>query len=104
MGTAFSSRLAASPAAPVSVPSASAGAPDRITPQQAAVAEIQGFADVVARCVGTCYTRCLHRHPDASLEVAEMSCTDRCVSKYVSVHQLVGETMQALQAGAEAEN
>ncbi|CBZ52842.1 mitochondrial import inner membrane translocase subunit tim10 [Neospora caninum Liverpool] len=94
MGASFSSRLGSSPS-----PSSLSPPPsDKIAPHVAAVAEIEGFADVVSRCIGTCYTRCLHKHADVSLDVAEMSCTDRCVEKYFQVHALVGDTMRALAA------
>ncbi|EPT29539.1 mitochondrial import inner membrane translocase subunit TIM10, putative [Toxoplasma gondii ME49] len=106
MGASFSSRLGSSPSSssPSSSGSSSLYASDRITPQVAALAELQGFADTVSRCIGACYTRCLHKHAEVALDVSEMSCTDRCVAKYFHVHALVGESMKALASGPPGEN
>ncbi|PHJ15845.1 mitochondrial import inner membrane translocase subunit tim10, partial [Cystoisospora suis] len=82
MGSAISSRLSASSSSSSSPCPSSSSSRNEITPQVVAVAELEGFADVVTRCVKSCYVRCLHLHADSSLDISEMSCTDRCVEKY----------------------
>jgi Tim10/DDP family zinc finger len=49
------------------------------------------FNKIAARCFDKCASR---RHRDADLSLGEMSCTDRCVSKYLESQQLVGQVLQ----------
>ncbi|PHJ15844.1 crn (crooked neck) related [Cystoisospora suis] len=57
MGSAISSRLSASSSSSSSPCPSSSSSRNEITPQVVAVAELEGFADVVTRCVKSCYAR-----------------------------------------------
>ena len=49
-----------------------------------------------------CFTKCIHRiKKDPDLAVGEMACVDRCVAKYLEVHDKVGEVYQKMQAGLQ---
>lgn len=49
-----------------------------------------------------CFTKCIHRiKKDADLQVGEMACVDRCVAKYLEVHDKVGEVFKKVQAGMQ---
>lgn len=51
--------------------------------------------DLFNKIASSCFTKCAsrrHREPDLSL--GEMSCTDRCVSKYLEAQQRVGTILQ----------
>ncbi len=56
----------------------------------------------------TCFKKCVNRYKDADLSVGEMSCTDRCVGKYLQAWEKVAERVQRVeeqvkqQAQAEA--
>ena len=73
-----------------------------VTPVQVAVAEMRGLADTFARMSDSCYKKCIPNVKEGALAVGEMSCTDRCVSKFLDAHALIGaelnSTMQK-QAG-----
>jgi import inner membrane translocase subunit TIM10 len=51
--------------------------------------------DLFNKIASSCFNKCAsrkHREPDLSL--GEMSCTDRCVAKYLESQQRVGEILQ----------
>jgi import inner membrane translocase subunit TIM10 len=51
--------------------------------------------DLFNKIASSCFSKCAsrkHREPDLSL--GEMSCTDRCVAKYLESQQRVGEILQ----------
>ena len=41
--------------------------------------------------------RCIPRPKEPDLHVAEMACLDRCVPKFVEVHELVGKEIAEVQ-------
>lgn len=51
---------------------------------------------VVARMSETCFQKCVAQYNDADLSVGEMSCVDRCVGKYLAVHERVQHKMQSM--------
>ena len=62
-----------------------------------------GMADCFQKLTDSCYTKCIPNVKEATLQAGEQSCVDRCVSKYLDVHQIVGKELQtafAAQAGA----
>jgi import inner membrane translocase subunit TIM10 len=66
-----------------------------VTPVQVAVAEMRGLADTFARMSETCYKKCIPSVKESALTVGEMSCTDRCVSKFLDVHALIGSELNS---------
>lgn len=49
------------------------------------------FNKIAATCFGKCASR-KHKEPDLSL--GEMTCADRCVSKYLEGQQVIGVVLQ----------
>merc|ERR1719343_1795699 len=80
---------------------AAAQAP-QVSPAEMLVAEMKGMADCFARMTSSCYSKCIAGVHEEKLSVGEMSCVDRCVSKYVDVHAKVGTLLQGAMAGQEA--
>lgn len=73
-----------------------------VSPVQVAVAEMRGLADTFARMSDTCYKKCIPSVKEGALSVGEMSCTDRCVSKFLDTHALIGaELNSTMQKQAE---
>jgi import inner membrane translocase subunit TIM10 len=66
-----------------------------VTPVQVAVAEMKGLADTFARMSDTCWKKCVPHIKEAALTVGEMSCTDRCVSKFLDVHAMIGSELNS---------
>ncbi len=66
-----------------------------VSPTDVAMAEMRGLADTFSRMSETCYQKCIPSVKEAALTVAEMSCTDRCVSKYLDVHAMIGSELNA---------
>ena len=51
--------------------------------------------DLFNKIAASCFTKCASRkHKDAEISLGEMSCTDRCVSKYLESQQRVGAVLQ----------
>ena len=53
------------------------------------------YTDLFNKIAASCFQKCAsrkHREPDLSL--GEMTCTDRCVSKYLEGQQLIGAVLQ----------
>mmetsp|Transcript_79224 Transcript_79224/g.183847 ORF Transcript_79224/g.183847 Transcript_79224/m.183847 type:complete len:97 (-) Transcript_79224:226-516(-) len=70
----------------------------QVSPAEMLVAEMKGMADCFARMTTSCYSKCIANVREEKLGVGEMSCVDRCVSKYIDVHAKVGTELQGLQA------
>jgi import inner membrane translocase subunit TIM10 len=60
---------------------------------QMSLMEMKGLADSYHRMSVSCYRKCIPNVKEAALAVGEMSCIDRCVSKYLDVHAIVGSTL-----------
>lgn len=67
-------------------------------------AEVEGISDTLRRLQRVCFLRCCcrvdtegrrlnHGTAEPSLQTWELSCSDRCVSKYMQVHDLVGNEL-----------
>jgi len=51
--------------------------------------------DLFNKIASSCFTKCAsRRHKEPDLSLGEMSCTDRCVSKYLESQQRVGVVLQ----------
>ena len=51
--------------------------------------------DLFNKIAASCFQKCASRkHKDNEISLGEMSCTDRCVSKYLESQQRVGAVLQ----------
>ena len=51
--------------------------------------------DLFNKVAASCFTKCATRkHKEAEISLGEMSCTDRCVAKYLESQQRVGVILQ----------
>ncbi|CTQ40766.1 Mitochondrial import inner membrane translocase subunit Tim10 [Babesia microti strain RI] len=69
-------------------------APSNLDPVKVAIAEVKGMADMFKRIQDVCWNKCISSTKDAMLNPGEASCLDRCVFKYISVHQMTGKHLQ----------
>ncbi|CAD7932576.1 unnamed protein product [Amoebophrya sp. A120] len=75
-----------------------AAAGPQLSQAEIAVAEMKGMADCFSKLQSSCYAKCIPNVKEPTLSAGEQSCVDRCVSKYLDVHQIVGkELAQAMQ-------
>jgi import inner membrane translocase subunit TIM10 len=63
---------------------------------QAAMMDARMTADLFNRIMATCYRKCVPSYREPDLSVGEMSCTDRCVFKFIEGQQVVNEELQKL--------
>ena len=56
------------------------------------------------RMVDLCFQKCVdsRAYKDGELDVGEMSCTDRCIGKYLEASIRVGERLQKLEQQHQA--
>merc|ERR1719430_301331 len=80
---------------------AAAAAQTQVSPAEMLIAEMKGMADCFARMTTSCYSKCIASVKEEKLSVGEMSCVDRCVSKYMDVHTKVGGELQSAMANAQ---
>ena len=49
------------------------------------------YTDLYRKLTSSCFAKCASRkHKEADLHLGEMTCIDRCVSKYMDAQQKVG--------------
>ena len=53
------------------------------------------YTDLFNKIAATCFQKCANRkHKEPDLSLGEMTCADRCVSKYLEGQQLIGVVLQ----------
>ena len=51
--------------------------------------------------IDTCHAKCINEHfKEETLAKGEAVCIDRCVSKFLEVHEMIGKRLTELQGGA----
>jgi mitochondrial import inner membrane translocase subunit TIM10 len=51
--------------------------------------------DLFNKIASSCFSKCASRkHKEPDLSLGEMTCTDRCVSKYLETQERVGAVLQ----------
>ena len=45
----------------------------------------------------SCFTKCVGNFNDADLAVGEMTCTDRCVGKYMQASEKIASTLKKFE-------
>eukprot|EP00935_MAST-01C_sp_MAST-1C-sp1_P001748 g1748.t1 len=78
-----------------------AGANQPPSPSQLDMArtELELMTDMFNRMVDLCFQKCVdsRSYRDGELNVGEMSCTDRCVGKYLEASIRVGQKLQKIE-------
>lgn len=59
--------------------------------------QVKALNALHARLLAACWAKCVYRVKDAAgdMNIGEMACVDRCVSKYVEVQAVVREELEA---------
>lgn len=64
--------------------------------------EIEMMSDLYNRMTNACHKKCIPpKYGDAELGKGEMVCIDRCVAKYLDVHERIGKKLTAMSAADE---
>jgi import inner membrane translocase subunit TIM10 len=63
--------------------------------------ELEGVADMFNRMSDICFTKCVSKYNSPDLQVAEMTCVDRCVVKYMDVQARIGKRLSENMMAAQ---
>eukprot|EP01135_Chromosphaera_perkinsii_P012007 Nk52_evm15s2568 gene=Nk52_evmTU15s2568 len=68
------------------------------TPVDMALQEMEALSDLLTKMISICQKKCIQPHyKDGELAKGESVCLDRCVAKYLAIHDIVGKNMQQIQ-------
>ncbi|KAF8764923.1 Mitochondrial import inner membrane like protein [Argiope bruennichi] len=61
--------------------------------------EIEMMSDMYNRMTAACHVKCIPpKYNDAELAKGESVCLDRCVAKYLDVHERIGKKLTTMSA------
>jgi hypothetical protein len=63
---------------------------------------VTSLNELSSAVVQECHAKCIPRPRDGDLSIAEMTCIDRCVPKYMETLRLVGEEIKLARERATA--
>lgn len=64
--------------------------------------EIEMMADMYSRMTAACHKKCIPpKYKDAELGKGESVCIDRCVAKYMDIHERVGKKLTQMSVQDE---
>uniref|UniRef100_A0A224XUT1 Mitochondrial import inner membrane translocase subunit n=3 Tax=Triatominae TaxID=70999 RepID=A0A224XUT1_9HEMI len=64
--------------------------------------ELEMMADMYNRLANTCHKKCIPpKYPEGELAKGESVCIDRCVAKYLEIHERVGKKLTQLSTQDE---
>ncbi|XP_055390442.1 mitochondrial import inner membrane translocase subunit Tim10 [Condylostylus longicornis] len=64
--------------------------------------EIEMMADLYSRMTNACHKKCIPpKYNEAELGKGESVCIDRCVAKYLEIHERVGKKLSAMSTQDE---
>ncbi|KFB53856.1 mitochondrial import inner membrane translocase subunit Tim10 [Anopheles ziemanni] len=64
--------------------------------------EIEMMSDLYSRMTQACHKKCIPpKYADSELGKGESVCIDRCVAKYLEVHERIGKKLTAMSAQDE---
>lgn len=69
--------------------------------------EIEMMSDMYNRMTGACHKKCIPpKYSDSELGKGEAICIDRCIAKYLEVHERIGKklTQLSMQEQAQAQS
>lgn len=77
-------------------------AADQLKLQMMQDLEIEMMSDLYNRMTASCHKKCIPpKYSDSDLGKGEMVCVDRCVAKYLDVHERIGKKLTAMSAQDE---
>lgn len=64
--------------------------------------EIEMMSDLYNRMTSACHKKCIPpKYAESDMGKGEMVCIDRCVAKYLDVHERIGKKLTAMSASDE---
>ena len=64
--------------------------------------EMEMMQDMYSRMTNTCHRKCINqRYSDSELSKGESVCLDRCVAKYLDIHDRIGKKLTSMSGSDE---